>query len=133
MLKQIARFLGVGALATLTQYLILISLVEFFSISPVPASAIGFALSAIFNYSANYYFTFSSKEPHAIAGLKFTVVASIGLVLNTVSMYLLVDLLALQYLIAQILSTGIVLFWNFFANRHWTYKASSTQAGSEHD
>lgn len=132
MLKQLVRFLGVGTIATLLQYLILIALVEFLGISAVAASATGFAISAVFNYSANYYFTFASQEKHRVAGLKFALVASLGLVLNTLSMYLLVDLFALQYLIAQILSTGLVLVWNFFANRHWTYKVSGARAGSEH-
>lgn len=124
MLEQIIRFISVGAIATMIQYILLIVLVEFLFIDPVIASAIGFALSAIFNYLANYYLTFSSKEPHTTAGLKFSAVATIGLMLNTFCMYLIIDILALPYLYAQVLSTIIVLFWNFFINRYWTYKAA---------
>jgi putative flippase GtrA len=124
MLRQLIRFLGVGAVATLLQYAILIGLVELAAFDPVLASATGFVISAVFNYLANYHLTFSSNQPHATAATRFVLVASIGLLLNTSSMYLLVDLLAAQYIVAQVLSTGVALIWNFHANRRWTYKAA---------
>ena len=121
MLRHLIRFAGVGAVATLLHYATLLMLVELLSLEPVLASTIGFATSAVFNYLGNYHFTFASDRPHAIALMKFVVVASIGLAVNTLGMYLLVDFLALQYLLAQLISTAIVVVWNFYLNRRWTY------------
>ncbi|MEH6586192.1 MAG: GtrA family protein [Halioglobus sp.] len=124
MFGQLVRFLGVGCVATLTQYLILIFLAEIYGTDPVLASAIGFAISSILNYLLNYYFTFSSSASHIKAMPKFALVATSALMLNTLCMYILHSELAIHYLVSQVLSTGLVLVWNFVINRHWTYQAA---------
>ena len=44
------KFLSVGAIATIIQYLIFIALVELGNVEAVTASALGYGLSSIFNY-----------------------------------------------------------------------------------
>lgn len=119
------KFVGVGGVATLLQYAILILLVETSVAVPAVASTIGFIISGMCNYLLNYYFTFGSSAKHQIAAAKFVMVASAGLTLNTTVVYLLTEKLAIYYIFAQILATLIVLLWNFFAHKHWTYKSVS--------
>lgn len=119
------KFLGVGAFATLLQYVLLIAQVELFAIDVVLASCIGFAISATFNYLLNYYLTFNSSERHSVAALRFSMVVSAGLLLNAILMFILYTKIGLQYLIAQMLATLVVLCFNFLAHRNWTYKATS--------
>lgn len=118
------KFLGVGGAATLLQYTILILLVEFDLAIPVVASAVGYALSSIFNYTLNYYLTFGSTAQHHVAATKFVAVAVVGLGINSGLIYLLNDVLSLHYIFAQILSTITVLLWNFFIHKHWTYTSA---------
>lgn len=118
---QLIKFLGVGAIATIIQYLLLILFVEFDVLNPVAASAASYSISAVFNYLANYYITFDSDVKHHVAAMKFTVVAVFGLALNTLCMYILFSMLGLYYILAQLITTGIVLAWNFFAHKYWTY------------
>ncbi len=123
MLKQFMRFAGVGGIATGLMYVLLIAQVESLAVPAVIASAVAYSLSAVFNYIANYHFTFSSQAPHQRALPRFALVAAAGLALNTLIMYLLTSVVSAHYLLAQILATIVVLIWNFAANRCWTYAA----------
>jgi len=40
-------------------------------------------------------------------------------------MWLLNEQWDVPYLLAQVIATGTVLFWNFAANRFWTFGAAS--------
>ena len=123
MFLQFTKFIGVGALATGIHYAILIMLVEQGHTDAVTASTIGYAISGVVNYLLNYYFTFISQEKHNLAALKFTLVAGTGLALNSLIMYLAIVLAGIYYLLGQVMATIIVLFWNYLANRYWTYKS----------
>jgi putative flippase GtrA len=81
----------------------------------------GFSGGAMVNYFLNYYVTFKSTKSHHEAMIKFSIVAVIGLILNTLMMALAIEVFALYYLLAQVISTGLVLFWNFIGNRLWTF------------
>jgi putative flippase GtrA len=116
-----------GALGTLVQYLILYLCVEYLHYSPVWGSSIGFVVGAIVNYHCNYYITFKSRHSHYLAAGKFIVVASIGLFLNGMVMHLGIYF-GMKYFYAQVMATFLVLFWNFFVNRHWTF-TSKKQKG----
>lgn len=117
------KFLGVGGLATAIQYGILILLVETNLALPVVASSIGYLVSSIANYLLNYYFTFSSSASHSLAIVKFLVVALIGLLINSLLIYVMTEMISIYYIIAQIVATLAVLIWNFFAHKYWTYKS----------
>lgn len=128
MFGQFTKFVSVGVVATGIHYMILIIMTETGFTSAVIASAAGYVISSIFNYLLNYYFTFSSRERHVFAALKFTVVASAGLALNSLIMILSVVFAGIHYLPGQILATGCVLVWNYLANRHWTYRSELTRS-----
>jgi putative flippase GtrA len=118
------KFLGVGVIATIIQYLILILLVEMFFAAPLIASTCGFIFSSTINYLLNYYFTFGSQAKHQLAAMKFVMVAAAGLALNSSIVYLLTERWITHYILAQVVATFIVLLWNFFAHQHWTYKTA---------
>ena len=120
--KQFASFTACGAVGTAAHYSALIALVHGLQVSPVPASAIGFTIGALVNYSLNYRLTFRSKRLHRDSMPKFFAVALAGLLLNTAIMALLTTRLSVHYLIAQIIATGVVLMWNFAVNRWWTFR-----------
>jgi putative flippase GtrA len=117
---RFVRYLAVGGIATVIQYILLVLLVRAFRIAPTLASTIGFALSAIVNYLLNYHFTFESDRPHGPAAAKFAVLAASGLIINAVMMHLLVNA-GVRYLIAQVCATAVVLFWGFIGNTIWTF------------
>lgn len=117
------KFLGVGGAATLIQYGILIAMVEIFQASAVVGSTVGYIVSGIFNYTLNYYFTFSSTARHGPAAARFVIVAVIGLALNSSLVFLFSEVLAVFYIAAQVIATAVVVIWNFVAHKHWTYRS----------
>ena len=118
---QFTKFTGVGAVATLVHYAILVGLVQLFAFDALPASSAGFAISALLNYGLNYRFTFSSDKRHGPALGRFIVIALIGLALNGAILSFCIAAWNFHYLVAQVTATGIVLVWNFLANRRWTF------------
>jgi putative flippase GtrA len=117
------KFLGVGGAATLIQYGILIAMVELFQASALVGSTVGYLVSGIFNYTLNYYFTFTSTAGHGHAVTRFVIVAMVGLALNSGLVFLFTDVLAVFYITAQVVATGVVVIWNFIAHKHWTYRS----------
>lgn len=119
---QFIRFAGVGAIGTGVHYVVLIALVQAGGLYPVVGSVAGSVAGALVNYALNYRFTFRSRKPHAPTLARFFLVAASGLALNAMLMALLIEGADLHYLPAQILSTALVLAWNFAAHRSWTFR-----------
>jgi putative flippase GtrA len=127
------KFVLIGGAATLLQFFLLGLFVEVFGLAPVIASAVSYAVSAIFNYLANYYLTFASTTSHKQTLPKFIVTAVLGLALSTslfamflysLETHLLLGtkLLATAYLIAQLFATLITLVINFLMHKFWIYR-----------
>ncbi len=123
MLIKFIVFATVGVVGTTAHYLVLYQLVESYGIDPVTASACGAIAGMCVNYLLNYILTFRSQQSHLKAFPKFAVIAGIGFSLNFGLMTVLTP--QLYYLYAQIMTTLIVLVWNFLGNSLWTFKAGN--------
>jgi putative flippase GtrA len=116
-------FASVGVIGTTAHYLLLYQLVESYAVNAVTASGYGAIAGLIVNYGLNYIITFNSQQSHLRAFPKFAVIASMGFGLNMGLMTLLTA--QFYYLYAQILTTLLVLIWNFLGNSLWTFKLES--------
>ncbi len=116
------KFLGVGAIATLIQYLILVLLVELIGLTPYIASSFGYIVSSFFNYVANYYFSFGSKAGHTSAICKFLIVALSGLLINSIIVFYFTEKMHFNYVLSQISSTTVVVISNYILLKNWAYK-----------
>jgi putative flippase GtrA len=122
---KFVRFLMVGGIATLIQYVVLIWTVERWHWNAVLASSLGYILSAIANYLLNYYFTFRSGQRHGVAAARFAIVAATGFALNALLMELLAAKLHIPYVLSQVLATVCTLTWNYWANSKWSFGGQS--------
>jgi putative flippase GtrA len=122
-LSQLAKFTVVGAFGTVVHYTILILLVEKIGAGAVVSSSVGAIAGAFVNYFLNYYFTFRSNRRHVEAIIQFYIVAGTGFLLNALFMWMFAEFLGIYYLLAQLITTGIVLLWNFWLNRIWTFQS----------
>ncbi|HRK23773.1 MAG TPA: GtrA family protein [Beijerinckiaceae bacterium] len=121
LLRQFVAFFGVGLVAAIVHYGVLIAGVEGFGLRAVPATLAGYILGGIVSYLLNRRHTYRSERPHEEAGWRFAVVAGVGFVLTYGLMSLFVERMSLPYLPAQIVTTGLVLVWSFFAHKYFSF------------
>jgi putative flippase GtrA len=121
--RQILAFAGVGVVAAIVHYGLLVGFVELGGWRAVPATLLGYVGGGIVSYGLNRSMTYRSDRPHEEAGWRFAVVAAVGFGLTYVSMSLLHGGLGLHYIMAQVLTTGLVLVWSFLAHKMWTFRS----------
>jgi putative flippase GtrA len=124
-LKRFSLYVIVGAAGTGVQYIILLALIFSTLAGPVFASSIGAIAGAFVNYCLNYQFTFNSTDQHAAAAPKFISVAAAGLAVNWLTMTTFVHAVHLHYLLAQVISSGIVLLLTFSVNSVWFFNTKT--------
>ncbi len=119
---QFLQFSALGLVGTALQYGILVLGVGQFKADPVVSSTIGFVAGAIANFFLAHFLTFSSTLPIWNTAWRFGVIASVGVFLNAAIMYWLVTDVNLYFFLAQVVSTGAVLIWNFAGNKWWSFR-----------
>ena len=122
-IRQFAKFAVVGIIGTIIDVSVLVFLKEVVGLNVYVANCISFSTAVINNYVLNSYWTFSDQEKQPKKQfIQFFIVSVIGLVLSELLLAFFHDVLGLYYLIAKCLGILVVLFWNFFANRFWTFR-----------
>ncbi len=125
-LRQLGSFSLVGVLAAIGHYGTLVAAVELAHLEAVPAALAGYLVGGVVSYLLNRRWTFASDRPHEAAVPRFVLVAVAGFLLTGVAMAVLCDGLGLHYLVAQLLTTGLVMLWSFLANRSWTFRTQTS-------
>ena len=131
--KEVSRFIKfaiVGAIGMVVDLTTLTISREILGLPLSIAIAIGFTVAVINNFTWNRLWTFpeSRQSPIGRQLVQFTIVNIIGLGINEVivlglhPVFSIVTDDPIAYLAAKIIAIGVVLFWNYFANRVWTYK-----------
>ncbi|MGH6852590.1 MAG: GtrA family protein [Methylocella sp.] len=127
--RQFSSFVVVGFIATGVHYALLIGLVEIAGISAVAAALIGYGAGGTVSYGLNRRHVFRSDLPHQATVSRFTIVAAAGFGLTYIFMSLFVHAAGIPYLLAQVATTGIVMFWSFTAHKIWTFPAGRDAKG----
>lgn len=148
--KRFAKFATVGAAGAITHFTIVNLLVQLLTVSERAANPIGFGAAVLQNFLLNRRWTFpESRQRNAGRQLvQFALVSIIGLSLNQL-VFVVVDYFleplvahfieqprlahAISYNLALAVAIGVVLFWNFTANRLWTYRGLSRPHHDRHD
>ena len=125
LVRQLVSFVRIGLLATALHYAVLVGTVQGLGASPVPSALLGYCCGGFLSYALNRRHTFRSERAHGEALWRFAVVAGVGFLLTFLLMALLVDRWRVPYLAAQVLTTGLVMFWTFAANRAWTFAGAA--------
>ncbi len=127
--ERFAKFALVGVLGTAVDFAVLNLLVLGAATPKVLANTFSFAAGALNNFSWNRLWTFpeSRQRPLGRQLGQFFAVSMGGLAINQ-ALFLSLDrwLFAgwgpLGYNLAKAVAVTVVLFWNFGANRIWTYR-----------
>lgn len=118
---QFSAFMLVGVAAMVAHYGLLIGLVQLAHVAPVPATLVGYVGGGLVSYALNRAHVFETERNHADALWRFVGVAGVGFVLTWGFMHLFVDRFGAPYIPAQLVTTGIVMFWSFVGHKFWTF------------
>ncbi|WP_028296791.1 GtrA family protein [Olivibacter sitiensis] len=90
------------------------------------SNAIGFIVATFSNYMLNRYWTFymRGKEAAFIEFSKFFGIASLGLLFNTIILYLLHEKWGKNFYLSKFAAIMLVSLWNFFANYYYTFSVT---------
>lgn len=121
LLRQMLKFLVVGGSAFFIDYGIMILLTEKFQVHYLFSSGISFSVSVIYNYifSILWVFDVGKKRKKGKEFIAFIILSVIGLGLNQILMWILVDFIELFYMLAKIIATGIVMVYNFVTRKRF--------------
>ena len=135
------RFAVVGIVGAVVDFGTFNLLTTFAGMTAVVASVISFIAAIINNFTWNRYWTYpdSRSKPIAQQLTQFSVVSIVGLIIRTPIIALFVPLFTqwfnsvsifpIGFISAEFLANNlalavaviVVMFWNFFINRYWTY------------
>lgn len=135
------RFATVGIIGAVVDFGTFNLLTALTDLTAVWASVFSFIAAVISNFTWNRYWTYpdSRTKPISRQLIQFTVVSIVGLLIRTPIIAILEPLfnrlfiglpfLPIGFITAEFLANNlalaiaviVVMFWNFFINRYWTY------------
>jgi putative flippase GtrA len=130
---KVILYLFVGGTAALVEwglfflffYYLLVGLGLSVDTLTMVATALAFGLSTLYHYFLGNILVFDSGSKYDKSkelSLVF-LVSIMGLVFNLVLMYVFVGLLAWQPMFAKVLTSCIVVVWNYLSRKKWIFKS----------
>ena len=130
---KIILYLFVGGTAALVEwglfylffYYLLVGLGLSIDTLTMVATALAFGLSTLYHYFLGNVLVFDSGSKYDKSkelSLVF-LVSIMGLVFNLVLMYVFVGLLAWQPMFAKVITSCIVVVWNYLSRKKWIFKS----------
>ena len=130
---KIILYLFVGGTAALVEwglfylffYYLLVGLGLSVDVLTMVATALAFGLSTLYHYFLGNILVFDSGSKYDKSkelSLVF-LVSIMGLVFNLVLMYVFVGLLSWQPMLAKVITSCIVVIWNYLSRKKWIFKS----------
>ncbi len=119
LIGQILKFSVVGGSAFIIDYGILIIMTEVFRVDYLVSSGFSFTVSVVFNYimSIKWVFNVEKTRNKKQEMLLFFLFSIIGLGINQIIMWIMVDKFGVFYMISKIGATIVVMIYNFITRK----------------
>ena len=120
---RVVRFLFSGGLAAAAHIIPLFVLVRFFYMWYLLAAVVAFITAVAVSFMMQKFFTFNdyTREKIKQQTVLYLGIQIFNLCLNTLFMYIGVDLLHIHYILAQVLISGMMAVYNFFVYKHLVF------------
>jgi len=133
------RFMAVGTVGFVVDFGVFNLMISVFGVEPIVSNVISFSAAVVSNFTWNRLWTYPDSRSKKVSRqlLEFAVVNIIGILIRTPIFAFLEapfegtfsrspivlpfpsDFLAHNFALA--VAVVVVMFWNFFVNRYWTY------------
>ncbi len=131
-LKHFASYVLVGGIATIVEWVCYYFFDPVLHLNTYVAVALSFVFSTFANWLAGRLITFRNAEKKNIIKelVEIYSVSVIGLLLNEGIMLVFMNIIfkeqtSLEKMVAKIVATGIVFFWNYFVRVLYIYKKNN--------
>ncbi len=120
--QQALRFITAGAATAILDMTLLYLLTELVHLYYLVSVAIAFLAASAASYavSANWIF-WRGRHREQVEALLFLVTSAVGLLLNEVVVYVLVEFAVVWYLTAKIVAIAVAALWNFWCRRRLVF------------
>jgi putative flippase GtrA len=118
---RLVRFILVGGTSAAVLLCLTWLFVDGLHLQVILGSSIAVILTALYNYSLHYYWTFSSETPHGWVLIRYLLMCLGALIVNGLVMHLGVNVLLIHYLIVQFLANVAVAAWSFSISSIWVF------------
>lgn len=124
---RILKFLISGGSAAVVDLGLLYVLTDTYHVWYLLSAVLAFLVAFGVSFSLQKFWTFDNHDLDIIHKqlMLYLVLALIGLGLNTLSVYGLVDHAGLHYLVAQIITSAFIAVMNFFVYKHLIFKGNA--------
>jgi len=121
--RQAAKFMTIGLANVFVDWGIYFALTRWIHLDEIPSRIISSSIALTSSYIFNRIWTFQSRD-RAVAQqfVKFIIVNGMGLVWNNLLFAFFIKTLHIYDLIALVLTTVIVFFWNFGLTKMWAFR-----------
>jgi putative flippase GtrA len=120
---SVPMYIVAGFGATGSHYAMTLLAVEWLGIRPLTASAIGFAVGAAVKYALNNFVAFRSRGSHVTTLPRFGATLGVLFLFNMGFFALLHEILGVQYMIAQVATTALLIIPGYTLSRFWVFRA----------
>ena len=116
---QIFKFVIVGGIATVLDWIIYYILYNYVKMSRLVANIISFSLSTIYNYwaSTKWVFKVNKNKSNNRLFFEFVLFSAIGLGLTELLLLIGIKVLKMDAMIIKIISTVLVMIFNFVTRK----------------
>lgn len=125
-LVQMIKYGIVGLAAFIVDYALLAFLTEVCNFHYLVSASIAFCVSIFVSYFGSIGWVFNNPETGNKARdvIVFFAIGLVGLGLTDLIMWSLTDGTGMLYLLAKVIATVVVFFWNFFARKLFLVRAT---------
>lgn len=118
LLMQIIRFIIVGGIATLIDWIVYYISYRFIGINPLIANIISFIISVIYNFNASctYVFNVSKKKDYKLFA-EFIGFSLIGLGINEIVIFIFHIKLHFDAMLVKVAASILVIIFNFISRK----------------
>lgn len=121
-ITRITRFCIVGLLNTTVFFLLFFLFFNIISLNYLLSSTIAYLLATVNSFMINRSWTFESYGEKNKKFIKFVIVNLVSIGVNSLMIFILVELFCLHPWLAQFLTICVTTCINYTGNRFWTFK-----------